>query len=102
MAPSAAHHRKRRAAALANRLARPGVKAQSHTICRDRRARRCAADGGDVEAVPRSWPSAVARGGALYPRADRTQLFRSEEHTSEFQSLMRISYAVFCFKKKKQ
>src|SRR3546814_1610383 len=28
--------------------------------------------------------------------------FRSEEHTSEFQSLMRISYAVFCFKKKKQ
>src|SRR3546814_1867100 len=25
---------------------------------------------------------------------------RSEEHTSEFQSLMRISYAVFCFKKK--
>src|SRR3546814_2011907 len=27
---------------------------------------------------------------------------RSEEHTSELQSLMRISYAVFCFKKKKQ
>src|SRR3546814_7572597 len=26
---------------------------------------------------------------------------RSEEHTSELQSLMRISYAVFCFKKKK-
>src|SRR3546814_7526188 len=26
--------------------------------------------------------------------------FRSEEHTSELQSLMRISYAVFCFKKK--
>src|SRR3546814_993909 len=26
---------------------------------------------------------------------------RSEEHTSEFQSLMRISYAVFCLKKKK-
>src|SRR3546814_7688797 len=30
------------------------------------------------------------------PRADR-----SEEHTSELQSLMRISYAVFCLKKKK-
>src|SRR3546814_5291128 len=29
-------------------------------------------------------------------------LFRSEEHTSELQSLMRISYAVFCLKKKKQ
>src|SRR3546814_2083003 len=33
------------------------------------------------------------------PRARRT---RSEEHTSELQSLMRISYAVFCLKKKKQ
>src|SRR3546814_9441316 len=30
------------------------------------------------------------------------QLGRSEEHTSELQSLMRISYAVFCLKKKKQ
>src|SRR3546814_7105790 len=29
-------------------------------------------------------------------------LFRSEEHTSELQSLMRISYAVFCLKKTKQ
>src|SRR3546814_7550282 len=28
-------------------------------------------------------------------------LVRSEEHTSELQSLMRISYAVFCLKKKK-
>src|SRR3546814_6835192 len=28
-------------------------------------------------------------------------LMRSEEHTSELQSLMRISYAVFCLKKKK-
>src|SRR3546814_9890606 len=28
--------------------------------------------------------------------------FRSEEHTSELQSLVRISYAVFCCKKKKQ
>src|SRR3546814_5964626 len=28
-------------------------------------------------------------------------LYRSEEHTSELQSLMRISYAVFCLKKKK-
>src|SRR3546814_7991854 len=30
------------------------------------------------------------------------QISRSEEHTSELQSLMRISYAVFCLKKKKQ
>src|SRR3546814_6865545 len=32
---------------------------------------------------------------------DRRQV-RSEEHTSELQSLMRISYAVFCLKKKRQ
>src|SRR3546814_7987177 len=33
---------------------------------------------------------------AIYPLSER-----SEEHTSELQSLMRISYAVFCLKKKK-
>src|SRR3546814_8009588 len=32
----------------------------------------------------------------------RTRIVRSEEHTSELQSLMRISYAVFCLKKKKK
>src|SRR3546814_7718395 len=42
---------------------------------------------------------------SLHPaRAQRTQvsgsIIRSEEHTSEIQSLMRISYAVFCLKKK--
>src|SRR3546814_6080340 len=31
----------------------------------------------------------------------RKEIKRSEEHTSELQSLMRISYAVFCLKKKK-
>src|SRR3546814_7769652 len=36
-------------------------------------------------------------------RASSTALItRSEEHTSELQSLMRISYAVFCLKKKKK
>src|SRR3546814_7870857 len=35
------------------------------------------------------------------PRPRRTRRSRSEEHTSELQSLMRISYAVFCLKKKK-
>src|SRR3546814_3405169 len=35
------------------------------------------------------------------PRDARVHL-RSEEHTSELQSLMRISYAVFCLKKKKR
>src|SRR3546814_6331375 len=37
--------------------------------------------------------------GAGYGRGDRGGT-RSEEHTSELQSLMRISYAVFCLKKK--
>src|SRR3546814_3523348 len=35
-------------------------------------------------------------------RTDRAASDRSEEHTSELQSLMRISYAVFCLKKKKK
>src|SRR3546814_8877229 len=35
-----------------------------------------------------------------WPGALFTTLWRSEEHTSELQSLMRISYAVFCLKKK--
>src|SRR3546814_3306650 len=41
----------------------------------------------------------------IAPYREKTQaglaLVRSEEHTSELQSLMRISYAVFCLKKKK-
>src|SRR3546814_9105015 len=36
-----------------------------------------------------------------YDRLNMRTNFRSEEHTSELQSLMRISYAVFCLKKKK-
>src|SRR3546814_6996824 len=35
-----------------------------------------------------------------YLKADRVLQVRSEEHTSELQSLMRNSYAVFCLKKK--
>src|SRR3546814_2913872 len=35
-------------------------------------------------------------------RASMLEVMRSEEHTSELQSLMRISYAVFCLKKKKK
>src|SRR3546814_10355873 len=38
----------------------------------------------------------------LEPRGIDIELARSEEHTSELQSLMRISYAVFCLKKKKK
>src|SRR3546814_3646382 len=38
--------------------------------------------------------------GGLVQKAGLVDLTRSEEHTSELQSLMRISYAVFCLKKK--
>src|SRR3546814_1909244 len=41
-------------------------------------------------------------GRQIWPRLSQQQLRRSEEHTSELQSLMRISYAVFCWKKKKK
>src|SRR3546814_3246108 len=42
----------------------------------------------------------IEQGFVEHP-ADTIALKRSEEHTSELQSLMRISYAVFCLKKKK-
>src|SRR3546814_3319318 len=45
----------------------------------------------------------IHRVGALLDRILRFLInCRSEEHTSELQSLMRISYAVFCLKKKKK
>src|SRR3546814_5133383 len=49
----------------------------------------------------RQWP--VCRRHQLEPSGKRWSRpgNRSEEHTSELQSLMRISYAVFCLKKKK-
>src|SRR3546814_1752166 len=51
-----------------------------------------------VDAVGASLYEALEAAGHLPVRA--LQRLRSEEHTSELQSLMRISYAVFCLKKK--
>src|SRR3546814_3692021 len=65
-----------------NRRHRPRPRAPTR-----RRARRN--DGGDE------------RKGAGDAGADHPAAPRSEEHTSELQSLMRISYAVFCLKKKR-
>src|SRR3546814_9303862 len=48
-----------------------------------------------------AFPAARPRGAAGYSRSPQ-EWRRSEEHTSELQSLMRISYAVFCLKKKKK
>src|SRR3546814_4387553 len=57
-----------------------------------------------------SWVFCLTSGGhfspAIFPTVDRPEHWRviarirSEEHTSELQSLMRISYAVFCLKNK--
>src|SRR3546814_2068157 len=50
---------------------------------------------GDAMAWPGATPDRSSPGDHSHPA-----LLRSEEHTSELQSLMRISYAVFCLKKK--
>src|SRR3546814_2194667 len=50
---------------------------------------------------PRDTQAIVLRNlRSLTDRAEEGLVRRSEEHTSELQSLMRISYAVFCLKKK--
>src|SRR3546814_2549200 len=51
------------------------------------------------EAVPT--PASTSTGTPAPSTISRI-VIRSEEHTSELQSLMRISYAVFCLKKKKK
>src|SRR3546814_1147238 len=57
--------------------------------------------GGPIPRQERSQPAnALVIGGQVYPIDAGDGLLRSEEHTSELQSLMRISYAVFCLKKK--
>src|SRR3546814_1281379 len=54
-------------------------------------------------AVARARPRVAAlRGPGEGPGSRLAARHRSEEHTSELQSLMRISYAVFCLKKKKK
>src|SRR3546814_9610783 len=52
-------------------------------------------------AFARAAPSVLSAASARAPSAALDCASRSEEHTSELQSLMRISYAVFCLKKKK-
>src|SRR3546814_3554343 len=64
------------------RPAAPGAARQRHRVARG---------GTEAEALIKS---------AL--RAARSAAGRPEEHTSELQSLMRISYAVFCLKKKRK
>src|SRR3546814_5084930 len=59
---------------------------------------------GQRHAVATGFAVAIPHGYEIQvrPRSGLALKHRSEEHTSELQSLMRISYAVFCLKKKKQ
>src|SRR3546814_7918244 len=56
-----------------------------------------------VVMVAEGYPGPYRKGTAIrgLGEAEGEDVTRSEEHTSELQSLMRISYAVFCLKKKK-
>src|SRR3546814_2532211 len=54
-----------------------------------------------LECVEAACPCGDAARNTGCAPEERRDLRRSEEHTSELQSLMRISYAVFCLKKKK-
>src|SRR3546814_4287051 len=91
---------------------RPGIRAQRVDVCPDRTARGgCdgTGRGGRGVPLPRRAQSGIAQSrqpSAQHVRAatagwNGAACTRSEEHTSELQSLMRISYAVFCLKKKK-
>src|SRR3546814_5522235 len=74
----------------------PAAEARSRRAQGGSRTRQGRSEAKDGEAVARArrpaQDSANSRGGL--------RRGRSEEHTSELQSLMRISYAVFCLKKK--
>src|SRR3546814_2839377 len=79
----------------------PDRKRRFHTVARAR-LRRLAVELGFPPASfdLRSNQGGIAVSGEVTLHHER--VYRSEEHTSELQSLMRISYAVFCLKKKKK
>src|SRR3546814_6488062 len=74
---------------------------RSYATANERRSSQCSVHG----TVGRVWRFCSLKRGQRVP-GDGIVIpiphspFRSEEHTSELQSLMRISYAVFCLKKK--
>src|SRR3546814_8108906 len=70
--------------------------ADRHRLRKRARRQGGAMDGARTDARQAEALSVHARGSDPQPH------LRSEEHTSELQSLMRISYAVFCLKKKTQ
>src|SRR3546814_7346497 len=84
---------------LAQPAAAPAQGARPHRA--DDRARRDPRRGRQCPAAGDARLGYLLRARLLRREPARHRL-RSEEHTSELQSLMRISYAVFCLKKKKQ
>src|SRR3546814_1799688 len=76
-----------KSASAASASPRPAAKAATSNSVTDR-------------SVPETWNRPAAN--SMSAAAASISSDRSEEHTSELQSLMRISYAVFCLKKKKK
>src|SRR3546814_1089088 len=72
----------------------PGMPLSEFTRARDRVR--------SMLAIADSYSAFDRTAGALAEQRHQEGEDRSEEHTSELQSLMRISYAVFCLKKKKK
>src|SRR3546814_6640433 len=76
----------------------PGARTEDERQRRDAPAPASGEAGGSGGHTARR--RARGRGSGRQGRGGAGRLARSEEHTSELQSLMRISYAVFCLKKK--
>src|SRR3546814_8152273 len=82
-----------------------GADQRRRHLCRRRAAHPHAAQwragaGGCPPSAPHARQDRLKR--SAWAQKAKGRSLRSEEHTSELQSLMRISYAVFCLKKKKK
>src|SRR3546814_1478082 len=77
--------------------AKPGCKGS-----RFRRPLQCRQKFAPERSYGTEWIGAHIEHAGAYARVEFLRRWRSEEHTSELQSLMRISYAVICLKKKKK
>src|SRR3546814_2408459 len=76
---------------------RPGCRDRGHHLVGQD---QCADDAGAFRGAERGFLRASCESRPPLSPAAVRRIARSEEHTSELQSLMRISYAVFCLKKK--
>src|SRR3546814_2144581 len=74
---------------------------QPNNSFRDKLGRYVAGHADDPDRRRKAMTALTAKMARVVHAVIKTGTERSEEHTSELQSLMRISYAVFCLKKKK-